>query len=393
MIFAKDKHRRPLIVKCNSEGGILLPPATIGIVGGGQLGQMIALSAKAMGYKVGVLDPLPDCPTAQVSDFQIVAEYDNHRALMQLAERSDVLTYEFENVDLASLTEAQKITALPQGTNLLEITGDRLHEKSFLDGHDIPVTPFVEVKHPSDLKEAVEKIGFPSILKTVEGGYDGHGQQDLNSEADLKAGEELVSKSICILEKKQNFAKELSVMVTRSRNGEIRCFPVVENIHRNHILHETIAPARVSKDVQQNAQKIARQIAQGLCLRGVLGIEYFMLEDGRLMVNELAPRPHNSGHYSIEACNISQFEAHVRSICGLEIPKIKLHSEAVMVNLLGQHLQPARDRLADRPNWHFHDYGKLEARKNRKMGHVTMLGDRQQLLDAINTEHIWENEE
>lgn len=379
-------------MNCNCEGGVLLPPATIGIVGGGQLGQMMALSAKAMGYKVGVLDPLPNCPTAQVSDFQIVAEYNDHEALMELAQRSDVLTYEFENVDVDSLNEAKKWADLPQGTNLLEITGDRLHEKKFLSGQDVPVTQFVAVQKPEELEQAVEKIGYPCILKTVEGGYDGHGQQDLNSEQDLAAGKKLASKTICILEKRQKFVKELSVMVTRSRNGAIRCFPVAENEHHNHILHKSIVPARVSTDIQNNAQKIARQIAQGLCLRGVLGIEFFMLEDGRLMVNELAPRPHNSGHYSIEACNISQFEAHVRSICGLEIPKIKQSTPAVMVNLLGQHLTAARNQLPKATNWHFHDYGKAEAREDRKMGHITLLGDIQQSLDSIKSSNIWETE-
>ncbi len=379
-------------MKNNCEGGVLLPPATIGIIGGGQLGQMIALSAKAMGYKVGVLDPTPDCPTSQVCDFQIAAEYDDHQALMEMADRSDVLTYEFENVDLASLKDAQRLVALPQGTDLLAITGDRLHEKNFLSNHDIPVTPYEIVEKPADLDDAIAKLGYPSILKTSEGGYDGHGQQDINSEADLPAGRHLAENASCILEKRQKFTKELSVMVTRSRNGEIRCFPVAENEHHHHILHQSIVPARVAKDIQQNAKKIARQIAQGLCLRGVLGIEFFMLEDGRLMVNEMAPRPHNSGHYSIEACNISQFEAHVRSICGLEIPKIKQPTSAVMVNLLGQHLEPARQKLVQRTNWHFHDYGKAESRVDRKMGHITILGDIQSTLDSVKSENIWEIE-
>ncbi|WP_224429268.1 5-(carboxyamino)imidazole ribonucleotide synthase [Pediococcus acidilactici] len=382
-------------MKSSGEAGVYLPPATIGIIGGGQLGQMIALAAKAMGYKVGILDPTPNCPAGQVSDFQIVAAYNDQQALLKMAERSDVLTYEFENVDLASLEAAQKLAALPQGTNLLYVTSDRLREKHFLASHDLPITPYQPVSNPTELNDAITKLGYPCILKSCEGGYDGHGQQDINSEANLPAGRSLISQTPCILEKRQKFSKELSVMVTRSRDGQVRCFPVAENIHHNHILHQSIVPARVTEEVQQKAQKIARQIAQGLCLRGVLGIEFFMLADDRLLVNELAPRPHNSGHYSIEACNISQFEAHVRSICGLEIPKITQHAPAVMVNLLGQHLTLARKKLTQRPNWHFHDYGKAESRVNRKMGHITLLGELQPSLDSIQAEKIWEisNEE
>lgn len=371
----------------------LLPPATIGIVGGGQLGQMMALSAKEMGYKVGVLDPTPDCPTAQVSDFQITAEYDNHQALLELAKRSDVLTYEFENVDVDSLNEAKKFAALPQGTKLLEITGYRINEKNFLFDHDIPVTDYEAVETEDQLIKAIERIGYPSILKTADGGYDGHGQQDLNSPDDISAAKQLVSDAVCILEKRQTFAKELSVMVARSASGKIQVFPVSENIHHNHILHKSIIPARVNDHVSQHAQQLAKRIAEGLDLRGVLGIEYFMMTDGSLMVNELAPRPHNSGHYTIEACNVSQFEAHIRSICGLEIPQPVLNEPAVMVNLLGQHLQPARERLSSRPQWHFHDYGKAESRHDRKMGHITILGNIEDSLRQIKSEGIWEAEQ
>lgn len=362
----------------------ILPPATIGIVGAGQLGQMMAQSAKEMGYKVIVLDPTPDAPAAQVSDFQIVADYDDHEAIMKLAKLSDVLTYEFENADENTLDEAKQYSELPQGTDLLRTTGNRLNEKNFLKDSGVPVVKFAEVTDESSLKKAVEITGYPAILKTVSGGYDGHGQMDINGKEDLFAAQKLYQGSRCILEAKIKFHAEASVMVTRAGNGEVVSFPLVENIHHNHILHTTIAPGRFSQSVHEQASKIAKKIAEKLNLFGVLGIEMFITEDGQVMVNELAPRPHNSGHYSIEACNVSQYEAHVRSICGLPIPKIEQYKPAVMRNILGNDLTTARNLLINHPEWHFHDYGKAVIKPQRKMGHVTVVGDDQEkLLDTV----------
>lgn len=353
---------------------VILPPATIGIVGGGQLGQMMALSAKSMGYKVGVLDPTPQAPAAQVADFQITADYQDQGALMDLARRSDVLTYEFENVDEAALNAATQYAQLPQGTALLHITGNRLNEKQFLHDHGIPVTPFAPVTDQQTLNFAINRVGTPAILKTVSGGYDGHGQTDLNQPA-VTAEALALLQHPCILEARQEFRTEVSMMVTRSANGVVTTFPLVENRHQHHILHTTIAPANVRPVVHAAAAKIAVSIANALELRGVLGIEFFVLPDDSLLVNELAPRPHNSGHYTIEACNISQFEAHIRSICGLPIPPIVQRTPAVMRNLLGADLTLAREQLVDHPEWHFHDYGKAEIKPQRKMGHITVLNE------------------
>ncbi|WP_436410145.1 5-(carboxyamino)imidazole ribonucleotide synthase [Loigolactobacillus coryniformis] len=368
----------------------LLPPATIGIVGGGQLGQMMTLAAKSMGYKVGVLDPTPDCPAAQVADFQITADYRDQPAMLALAKRADVLTYEFENVDLASLKAAKQYAELPQGTHLLAITRNRLTEKNFLKSLGVPVTEFAAVTTPAELKAACQTVGVPSILKTATGGYDGHGQHDVNTLAnlatDLLPGE-------CILERRQAFTKELAIMVTRDRDQQVRTFPVVENSHHQHILHETIAPAPVSAAIKAEVVAIATKIAQGLELYGVLGIEFFLLPNGRLLVNELAPRPHNSGHFSIEACNLSQFAVHIRSICGLPIPAITQQRPAVMVNILGQQLQSARQRWLQRPQWYLHDYGKAESRYQRKMGHITILTDDPVATQAqLEQENIWEDQ-
>ena len=363
----------------------ILPPSTIGIIGGGQLGQMMALSAKAMGYQVGVLDPTPNAPAGQVADFQLTADYDDQAALTELARRSDVLTYEFENVDQTSLSQVAELTQIPQGIELLTITSHRLREKDFCRQHQLPVTPYASVKSMADLQAAINDIGQPGLLKTVEGGYDGHGQFDINDKTDWAKIEAEINQTEWIYELRQSFVKELSVMVTRDGRDHVITFPVSENIHQHHILHTSIVPARIDESVRQAADQIARQTAEALQLRGVLGIELFELDDGRLMINELAPRPHNSGHYSIEACNVSQFDAHIRSICGLPIPAIKQFEPAVMVNLLGDALVAGRDDWAQHPEWHLHDYGKAEIRPGRKMGHITVTGSNiESLLASVN---------
>lgn len=369
----------------------ILPPAVIGIVGGGQLGRMLVASAKSMGYQVGILDPTPNSPAGQVADFQITADYQDREALTQLARRSAVLTYEFENVDETALKAVEAYTQLPQGTELLRVTGNRLAEKQFLVQHGIPVTPFAAVNDEQTLLAAAHKLDTPAILKTVVGGYDGHGQADCDSAEAISLAARALSAQSCILETRQAFKLEASMMVTRSADGEVVTFPLVENRHHRHILHTTLAPAQVSDAVHRAAKEIAEKIATGLGLRGVLGIEFFVLPDDQLIVNELAPRPHNSGHYTIEACNISQFEAHIRSICGLPIPAIIQHSPAVMRNLLGADLTQAREALVTHPEWHFHDYGKAQIKDQRKMGHITVLNDDQAAvlatLTALKGEH------
>ena len=363
----------------------ILPPATIGIVGGGQLGRMIAIAAKVMGYRVGTLEPTPDSPTGQVADFQITAPYEDRAAIMELARRSDVLTYEFENVDLDALEEAATVCAVPQGTELLAISRDRIREKSFLKSLGVPVTAFAGVSDGAELADAIGSIGYPSILKTTTGGYDGHGQQDLNSPADLAAAAQLLQHGPCILEQRQAFTRELSVMVTRAADGIVRVFPTVENRHQQHILHTTIAPApNLAPQLDAQIKSLATKIATALELRGVLGIEMFATADG-ILVNELAPRPHNSCHYSIEACNVSQFAAHVLSICGLPIPPIRLEERAVMRNLLGADLPTALAQWHRHPEWHVHDYGKAAVRPGRKMGHITVTSndDNEDLLAAV----------
>lgn len=364
---------------------------TIGIIGGGQLGQMLTFAAKQAGMRVVILDPNPDCSAAQAADSSIVAEYSDKKAIEELARRSDVLTYEFENVDLEALEDVSDKVLIPQGTELLRITKDRLREKTFLKEHGLQVAPFAAVSCKEDLVSAIEEIGYPSVLKTCEGGYDGKSQLVFHTREDLKNADELLEQGRCILEGWVEFSMECSVMVARNMDGAISVFPVSENIHRNQILHESIVPARMSGELQSNARKMAEKIADSLNLCGILGVEMFVGSDGRLYVNELAPRPHNSGHYSIEACNFSQFAVHNRAICNWPMPKIDLLSPVVMVNILGQHVDGCRKLVLKKPQWHFHDYGKGEIRIDRKMGHVTILTDDiEKTLAEVEDTSVWD---
>ena len=364
--------------------------STIGIIGGGQLGQMMALDAKQTGMKVIILDPTPNCPAGQVADEQIVAPYADTKAIEKLADKADVLTYEFENVDLNALEDVQDRVYLPQGTNLLYTTKNRLREKNFLRQAGVKTAPFMAVHTSAELKDAVKKIGYPAVLKTSEGGYDGHGQEVLRNKDDLDKCASILATGDCILEGWVPFNRECSVMVGRNEDGEITAFPVSENIHHDEILHLSIVPARISSELQQKAQKIAVQIAQAINLRGILGVEMFVTDDGEIYINELAPRPHNSGHYSIEACNFSQFAIHNRAICNWPLPQVELLKPVVMVNVLGQHVNGVRQQIQKKANWHFHDYGKAEVRHNLKMGHVTILTvDVEATLAEIDNTGIW----
>ncbi|MBW3094791.1 5-(carboxyamino)imidazole ribonucleotide synthase [Bifidobacterium sp. 64T4] len=356
----------------------LMPGSTIGIIGGGQLGRMMALSARYMGFKVGVLDPTPNCPTAQVADFQITAEYDDRTAIHDLAVKSDVLTYEFENVDADAIDEVRGLAAVPQGTDLLRVTQDRVNEKRFINEHGTPTAPWREVNNFDELDAALDEIHYQAVLKTRSGGYDGHGQTVLRSDADLERvrarGDRGGGFPPSILEGFVDFAFEASILV--SGNGkDYVTFPIVRNEHRNNILHMTIAPAEVSEEVARKAHELALRLAKGFELAGTLAIELFITKDDEVIVNELAPRPHNSGHYTIEACSFDQFDAHVRGIAGWPLEQPKLLSPAVMVNVLGQHVEPTRALIATHPEWNVHDYGKAEVRHDRKMGHITVLSD------------------
>ncbi|MGV3006836.1 5-(carboxyamino)imidazole ribonucleotide synthase [Streptococcus pluranimalium] len=344
---------------------------TIGIIGGGQLGQMMAISAIYMGHKVITLDPSADCPASRVSEV-IVAAYDDVDALRELAERCDVLAYEFENVDADGLDAVVTGNQLPQGTNLLRISQNRITEKDFLSQKaGVAVAPYKVVTSSADLDDI--DLTKKQVLKTATGGYDGHGQVVISSQDDLAKARDLADSTACVLEEFVTFDLEISVIV--SGNGlDFTVFPVQENIHRNNILSKTIAPARISDQLAEKAKSMALQIAKQLDLSGTLCVEMFATADD-ITVNEIAPRPHNSGHHSIEACDFSQFDTHILGILGQPLPQIRQHAPAVMLNVLGQHVEAAQTYVQNNPSAHLHLYGKLEAKHNRKMGHVTLFAE------------------
>lgn len=369
----------------------ILPGQTIGIIGGGQLGKMMTLAAKAMGFRVVVLDPTPDCPCGQVADEQITAPYGDLKAVEKLAERCDVITYEFENIDAGALQWLTENAYVPQGTEILRITQNRIYEKDAVKKAGAPVVPYAVVKNETDLHKGLKNIGMPAVLKTATGGYDGKGQVVIRSEDDVLTAQTLLKQGHCVLEKWISFAKEISVIIARNKRGETAVFPVGENIHKNNILHQTIVPARITEETKETAIRGAEKIAGYLELTGTLAVEMFVKEDGGIFINELAPRPHNSGHYSIEACETSQFEQHIRAVCNWPLGRVDLLKPAVMVNILGEHLQPLIDHLDQFKNWKIHLYGKKEVKKGRKMGHITRIcSDVSEALQEVEQYNIWE---
>lgn len=369
---------------------VILPGQTIGIIGGGQLGRMMALSAKASGFKIAVLEPTKNGPCAQVSDIEINGAYDDIEALKKLAEVSDVITYEFENISFEALDWLKEHVYLPQGSQLLKLTQDRLTEKKAIADAGATVAPYREIHTISDLEQAIEELGLPCVLKTTRGGYDGKGQLVIKEKTDLVHAEPLLKSGVCVLEAWIPFTKEISVIVTRNANGESKQFPVAENIHVDNILHKSIVPARISKLAEERAIHQAALLAEALHLVGTLAVEMFLTADDEIIINELAPRPHNSGHYTMEACETSQFEQHVRAVCNWPLGNTELLKPVVMVNILGEHLAPLLSEIPTREDWKIHLYGKAEAKLKRKMGHVNILRNNvEEALSEIETSSIW----
>ena len=361
----------------------ILPGATLGVLGGGQLGRMFCLAARTMGYRTVVLDPDPMCGAGMIADEHIKADYTDEPALREMAEQCDAITLEFENIPSQSVRYLTEKTTVYPVAESLEIAQNRDLEKQFAQKAGLQPVPYFAVQQESDLQMAADEIGFPSILKSNMLGYDGKGQYIVNGTDELIKAYEDAGKVDCVLEKQIAIKCEVSVIVARNAGAEMASFPVAENQHRNGILHMSIVPARVSDEVTQLARENASILADAMSYIGILAVEFFVSEDDMLYFNEMAPRPHNSGHYTKDACVTSQFEQQVRMMCGLTPGDTRLMSPVVMVNMLGDLWLPDWDVIFAQSNIKLHLYGKTEARAGRKMGHFNVLAEN--IESAINS--------
>jgi 5-(carboxyamino)imidazole ribonucleotide synthase len=353
----------------------LAPGATIGVLGGGQLGRMMAVAARQMGYRIIVLDPSPRCPTAQVADGVVVGALDDLDAATHLARQVDVITLDTEHVPATLLAELAKIVPLRPGPEVLRTIQDRLVQKQFLDRLGLPQAAWAPA---DDLEAALAKVGRPAILKVRRAGYDGKGQFRIDPDTDAAAQLARLRGELAVVEEVVRFTREVSVILARGVSGEVRIYPLAENVHRRHILHTTRAPAPMPDEQRARAEAIGIQVIEALEHVGVMAVEMFELPDGRLLVNEIAPRTHNSGHYTYGACATSQFEQHVRAVCGQPLGDPRAMSGAVMVNLIGDLWSagpPAWHHVLARPEARLHLYGKDAPAPGRKMGHVVLLDD------------------
>ncbi len=351
----------------------LAPNATIGIVGGGQLGRMSAMAAARLGYRCHILTPEADSPAAQVAAGVTRGAYEDPEVLRRFAAAVDVITFEFENVSAEGLDLLASLRPVRPSPAVLRISQDRLAEKSFLNAAGAATAPWRMVESLAALEAAAAALGFPCVLKTTRLGYDGKGQALLRGPDDLPAAFALLAPKPLILEGFVDFACEISVLVARGADGRDAAFDAVENRHRDHILDLTLAPAQIPEATAAAAQAIAREVAAALDLIGLLAVEMFVDRDGALRVNEIAPRPHNSGHWTIDACPASQFEMHIRAVAGLPLPPAVRHADAAMKNLVGAAEMALWPDILATPGLIPHLYGKREARPGRKMGHVTRL--------------------
>ncbi len=353
-----------------ASGEIVPPGSTIGIVGGGQLGRMLARAASRMGYKTHIFTPDKDSPASHVATSTTIGAYQDTTALRAFAQGVDVVTFEFENIPAETLEMLEMLVAVRPKPEVLFTTRHRLREKEFIRAQGINTAPFAPVRTEDELNAAIKTIGTPAVLKTTELGYDGKGQVVIKNASEAMDAWKKLGKTECILEGFIEFSAEASIIVARSTHGEMRCYPLVENIHKNHILHKTIAPAPFIDAHQEEAVRISKTLAEKLDVVGLLAVELFVTKDG-LLVNELAPRPHNSGHWSMEGAPTAQFEQHVRAICGWALGDTTAR-KCEMINLLGDDWKQW-EVYAKQPEAHVHLYGKTESRPGRKMGHVTIV--------------------
>ncbi len=353
----------------------ILPGSTLGILGGGQLGRMFVTAARTMGYEVIVLDPDPHSPAGSMATEHLHADYTDRRALEHLAQHCAVITTEFENVPAEALDYLSRKLPVHPSAAALSVTQNRITEKRFIQSLGLNTSPFIAIESKTDLAQAAQ-LNYPAILKTATLGYDGKGQINCIN-ADSVADAYKTLNMPCVLEQRIDLQMEISVVLARNEKGECFCFPVAQNEHVNGILDVSVAPAAISDTLQKKAQQAAQTIARGLNYCGVLAVEFFISTKGELLVNEVAPRPHNSGHYTLDACYCSQFEQQVRMVCGLPAGNAALHTPVAMLNILGDvwpaQGDPAWDEVLDIEGAHLHLYGKKSPRQGRKMGHINFL--------------------
>lgn len=356
----------------------ILPGATLGVLGSGQLGRMFAIAARRMGYRVHTISPETDSPTGQVADVEVTADYGDQDAVAKFAQQVSVVTFEFENVPSATTAVVSRFSPVRPAGEVLHITQHRLREKGYLSERGFPVTPFRAIRSAEELVVAVRELGCPAVLKTAGWGYDGKGQIKIKSASEVASAWQQLGSSEAILEGFVDFRLEVSVVAARGLDGAFTHFGVLENAHSNHILDVTVSPARISPKIAAEAEAIARGVLEALDVVGVLCVEMFLTREDRLLINELAPRPHNSGHLTFDANVTSQFEQQVRAICGLPLGSTKLLRPAAMANLLGDvwaNGEPNWFEALKLPEVKLHLYGKASTRPGRKMGHLTAMAD------------------
>jgi 5-(carboxyamino)imidazole ribonucleotide synthase len=357
---------------------MIFPDATLGMIGGGQLGRMFTIAARSMGYRVIILDPDPHSPAGKIADQHIQADFNDHAALDMLGDSCVAITSEFENLPVDSLSRLQRHCPVHPAPDVLAMAQDRLQEKTFLDEHEFPTVAFYPIQTLDDLEEAMAGLGAPGILKIAVPRYSGHGRHAVASLEEASEAFREMGEQPCILEERLYVEKRLSVILARSIEGEIAVYPVVENRYRKGILDLSLAPADISTVAADGAIELACELADELEYCGVLSIEFFLTGEGELLVNDITPRPHNSGHFTVDACVTSQFEQQVRMMCGLPPGDTQLLSSVVMTNLLGDLWSggdPNWEAVFDEPQAKLHLYGKQEARPGRKMGHINCLAE------------------
>ena len=355
---------------------MILPGATLGMLGGGQLGRMFTSAAQTMGYHVIVLDPDTNSPAGIIADQHICAKYTDETALQQLADLCDAVTTEFENIPATTLSFLEVKTVVHPSSKALATTQNRIVEKQFIASLGIPVAPFAAIRSTKDIDMIADSFQLPAILKLANFGYDGKGQVVCETMAAVRQAFQELNEVECVLEQRINLKREVSTVLARSQSGEITIFPIAENVHINGILHATTVPSSVPVKQAEIAIQMAEKIAEGLGYVGIMAVEFFISQQGDVIANEIAPRPHNSGHFTLDACETSQFEQQVRMLCGLPSGNCELQSPVVMINILGDvwgNSVPHWDTLLSQPNNKLHLYGKKEARPGRKMGHFNVL--------------------